>query len=206
MSIGPATLEGSLVRLEPLAMEHLDDLVDAGLRQPGVFRWYIDPVSSPGEMRSWVEKALRRRTAGTDQPFAIIDRGSGRAIGSSRFMSIDRIHHRLEIGSTWLAPWLRGTGHNSEAKLLQLEHAFTTLGAIRVEFKTDSLNEGSRAALLAVGASYEGILRHHMIVSDGRHRHSAYYSIVAQEWPDIRTALLARIERQIGAQPTSTMV
>ncbi len=214
MVVRPVTLSGTLTRLEPLSLDHLDDLVEAGLGQPGVFRWFIDPVDSAAAMRTWIKKALEAQERGAELPFATVDLQTGRAVGSSRYVNVDALHHRLEIGSTWLAPRSRGTGHNSEAKLLQLDHAFDGLGAIRVEFKTDSLNEPSRAALLAIGTTFEGIFRDHMIVHDGRHRHSAYYSIVASEWPAVRSALVARLDRQVKAaraaeeapQATSTMV
>lgn len=203
MVVQPATLTGRSVRLEPLARQHLPDLRVAGLSEPGVFRWYIDPVTTAEELEAWFSAALAEAAQRSSLPFATIDRATGRAVGSSRYLNIDAVHHRLEIGSTWLAPWLRGTGHNSEAKLLQLDHAFGVLGAMRVEFKTDSRNEPSRAALLAIGATFEGIFRHHMIVADGRHRHSAYYSIVAQEWPEVRRLLTARLERQLAGRAAS---
>lgn len=199
MVVEPIILEGRLIRMEPLALHHLADLRVAGLREPGVFRWFIDPVNTESELQGWVQTALAEAASGRSLPFATVDLASGVAVGSSRYLNIDVEHHRLEIGSTWLAPWLRGTGHNSEAKLLQLDHAFGILGAIRVEFKTDSRNDPSRAALLAIGASFEGIFRHHMIVRDGRHRHSAYYSVVAEEWPDVRRALTARLGRQMSS-------
>jgi RimJ/RimL family protein N-acetyltransferase len=113
-------------------------------------------------------------------------------------MNIDRVHHRLEIGSTWLTPALQGAGYNTEAKRLQLTHAFERLGCVRVEFKTDSLNERSRGALLGIGATFEGIFRDHMLRHDGTHRHSAYYSVVEDEWPRVRAHLDARLARQAG--------
>lgn len=195
MVVEPVTLDGRLVRLEPLSLRHLDDLCESGLGGD-VFGWYIDPVEDRRGMRAWIETALRNAETGAELPFATIDRATGCAVGSSRYMNIDRIHHRLEIGSTWVAPRLRGRGFNSAAKLLQLEHAFERQGGVRVEFKTDSLNERSRAALLAVGATFEGIFRDHMIVHDGRLRHSAYYSVVSAEWPAVKAALAARVERQ----------
>ncbi len=196
MRIEPIVLEGKRVRLEPMAQEHLPGLCRAGL-QPGVFRWYVDPVGTGQEMRAWVERALAGGAAGTELPWVTIERSSGSVVGSSRYMNVDPLHHRLEIGSTWLTPALQGSGINTEAKLLQLGHAFESLGAIRVEFKTDSLNERSRGALTAIGATFEGILREHMIVADGRHRHSALYSIVAEEWPDLKQRLEQRVARDL---------
>ncbi len=200
MVVEPITLEGRQVRLEPMSIEHLEALGAAGLGAD-VFRWYIDPVDTPARMRAWVELAVRNQAAGTDLPFTTVERATGRVIGSSRFLNIDRTHHRLEIGSTWITPGLQGAGYNSEAKLLQLDHAFGPLGAIRVEFKTDSLNERSRGALLGIGARFEGIFRNHMICHDGRYRHSAYYAITADEWPDVRRGLEQRLTRQVASAP-----
>jgi N-acetyltransferase len=200
MAVGPVTLEGELVRLEPLSLDHLDDLVTAGLR-PGVFRWFLDPVDSADGMREFVEGALANQAAGSELPFATIERVTGKAVGSTRFLNIDRTHHRLEIGYTWVTTERQGAGLNTEAKLLQLTHAFEDLGCMRVEFKTDSLNERSRGALLGIGSSFEGIFRDHMIRHDGTHRHSAYYSVVEGEWPAVKAGLQARLK----GQRTSTM-
>jgi RimJ/RimL family protein N-acetyltransferase len=195
MVIAPVTLEGRMVRLEPLTLDHLDGLTRSGL-QPGVFRWFLDPVDTPEQMRAWIDTALDGQAGGSELPFVTVERSSGRPVGSTRFMNIDRVHHRLEIGSTWLTPALQGAGHNSEAKRLQLTHAFERLGCIRVEFKTDSLNERSRGALLGIGATFEGIFRDHMLRHDGTHRHSAYYSVVEDEWPRVKAHLDARLARQ----------
>ena len=127
--------------------------------------------------------------------FATVDQDSGRAIGSTRFMSIVPEHRRLEIGWTWVAPAWQRTGANREAKLLMLGHAFDTLGCRRVEFKTDSLNEPSRTALLGIGARFEGIFRNHMVMPDGRMRHSAYYSVIDDEWPAVRAGLERSLAR-----------
>ena len=197
MFIAPVTLEGRTVRLEPLALGHLDALSRSGLH-PGVFRWFLDPVDTPEQMRAWIETALDGQAAGSELPFVTVERSSGRPVGSTRFMNIDRVHHRLEIGSTWLTPALQGAGYNTEAKRLQLTHAFERLGCIRVEFKTDSLNERSRGALLGIGATFEGIFRDHMLRHDGTHRHSAYYSVVEEEWPSVKAHLDARLARQAG--------
>jgi RimJ/RimL family protein N-acetyltransferase len=146
-------------------------------------------------MRSLVEGALAAAQAGTEVPFATVDRASGRVIGSTRFLSIDAHHRRLEIGYTWIAPAWQRTAANTEAKLLMLRHAFDTLGALRVEFKTDSLNERSRAALAAIGATEEGTLRNHMVTDSGRRRHSVYFSVIQEEWPSVRQLLEARLTR-----------
>jgi RimJ/RimL family protein N-acetyltransferase len=151
-------------------------------------------------MRAWLDDACRARDAGTELPFATVDIASGAVLGSTRFMAIAPADRRLEIGWSWLTPRARGTGANSEAKLLQLAHAFEVLGAMRVEFKTDARNERSRAALAAIGATFEGVFRRHMLMADGRVRDSAWYAIVDEDWPDVRSLLQARLAGQVGAR------
>ena len=126
-------------------------------------------------------------------PFATVDRASGRAIGSTRYGNIERVHHRLEIGWTWVARQWQRSAINTEAKYLLLRHAFETLKCIRVELKTDSLNERSRAAILRIGAREEGTFRNHMITASGRIRHTVYFSILDSEWPDIKTRLESKL-------------
>ncbi len=187
--VKPVVLEGARVRLEPLRADHLDDLRLVGL-DPALWRWTIMGPQDEAGLARWVDTALANAEAGTERPFATIDRASGRAIGSSRFMSIAPEHRRLEIGWTWIATAFQRTGSNREAKLLQLSHAFETLGANRVEFKTHARNEQSRNALAGIGATFEGVFRKHVIMPDGSLRDSAYFSVVADEWP----ALKARLE------------
>jgi len=201
--VEPVVLEGDVVRLEPLSLDHLAGLTEVGL-EAELWRWTLSQVSTPGDMRAYVETALAFAAEGSQVPFATVERATGRAIGSTRYMSIEPYHRRLEIGSTWLAtPWQRSAA-NSEAKLLMLRHAFAVLGALRVEFKTDSLNDRSRTALLGIGATEEGILRNHMITDTGRRRHSVYFSVIEEEWPRVRQLLearLARYQRAAQQQP-----
>ena len=131
----------------------------------------------------------RARTQGSEVPFATIDLASERAIGSTRYMTIAPEHRRLEIGWTWLGVAFQRSGVNREAKLLQLSHAFETLGAERVEFKTHARNVASRTALLGIGATFEGVLRHHTIMPDGSNRDSAFYGVIAPEWPAVKARL-----------------
>jgi N-acetyltransferase len=196
--VEPVILEGSVVRLEPLSIDHLPGLTAIGL-DGELWRWTLNVNQTPGEMRGYVEKALAAAEEGTEVPFAIVERSSRRVIGSTRFLSIDPHHRRLEIGYTWIAPAWQRTAVNTEAKLLLLTHAFNALGALRVEFKTDSLNEKSRAALLGIGAKEEGTLRNHMVTDTGRRRHSVYFSVIEEEWPQVRQHLEARLTR-INAQ------
>lgn len=192
--VQPVTLTGSRVRMEPLRREHLDDLRAVAFDEP-IWRWTImGPQDEPGLVR-WVETALANAEAGTERPFATIDLASGRAIGSSRFLSIVPEHRRLEIGWTWVGTAWQRTGVNREAKLLQLTHAFESLGANRVEFKTHVRNERSRNALAALGATFEGVFRQHTIMPDGSLRDSAYFSIISPEWPAVKARLEAGLAR-----------
>jgi N-acetyltransferase len=190
----PVTLDGSLVRLEPLSLDHVPGLAEVGL-DPAIWRWTIARPTSEDELRTWAETAIAARDAGSELPFATIDRATGRPIGSSRYMNIVLEHRRLEIGWTWVAPPFQRTGANREAKLLMLRHAFDTLGCRRVEFKTDSRNEPSRNALLGIGAQFEGIFRNHMVMPEGPMRDSAWYSVIDSEWPAVRAALEAGLRR-----------
>jgi RimJ/RimL family protein N-acetyltransferase len=160
-----------------------------------IWRWMPRLVQSPADMRSYVEAALAARETGAEMPFATVERAANRVVGSSRYMAIEPRHRRLEIGNTWLAPEWQHSAVNTEVKLLMLGHAFNVLGALRVEFKTDALNDRSRAALLAIGATEEGILRWHMLTDSGRKRDSVYFSVIEEEWPRIRQHLEARLAR-----------
>jgi len=188
----PVTLTGQRVRLEPLALEHVDDLAAAG-GDPAIWALTIARPTDRAGIEAWVRTALRGAAAGTEVPFATIDLESGRAVGSTRFLTIVPEHRRLEIGWTWLGVAHQRSGANREAKLLQLTHAFEDLGANRVEFKTDARNEKSRTALLGIGATFEGIFRSHMIMPTGPLRDSAYYSVVATEWPAVKAGLQERL-------------
>jgi RimJ/RimL family protein N-acetyltransferase len=190
--VKPVTLEGSIVRLEPLSPDHLDGLAEVGFDE-SIWRWTLVQPTEINGLRAWVEAAVAQRESGSEMPFATIEAATGRPIGSTRFMSIVPEHRRLEIGWTWVAPAWQRTGANQEAKYLQLRHAFEVLGANRVEFKTDSLNEKANPALLSIGATFEGTFRNHMIMPGGRLRHSNYYSVTREEWPDRKVKLESRI-------------
>ncbi len=192
--VEPIVLEGDRVRLEPLRADHFDDLARVAF-DPPLWRWTIMGPQDEAGLRRWVETALANAGAGIERPFATVDRATGRAIGSSRFLSIVPEHRRLEIGWTWVGTAWQRTGANREAKLLQLTHAFETLGANRVEFKTHARNERSRNALAGIGATFEGVFRNHTIMPDGSLRDSAYFSVIAGEWPAVKAALSARLDR-----------
>jgi N-acetyltransferase len=188
MKIAPVTLEGRHVRLEPLSQAHHANLTAIGLDE-GLWRWIPTPVRTAEEMSSYIDSALEEQARGVSLPFALIDNASGKAIGSTRYGNIDRTHHRVEIGWTWVALAWQRTAVNTEAKYLLLLHAFETLGCIRVELKTDSLNDRSRAAILRIGAREEGTFRNHMITASGRIRHTVYFSILDSEWPAVKSRL-----------------
>ncbi len=195
MTVEPVTLEGDVVRLEPLDPTHVPGLVRIGL-DPETWRWTLTRIETADHLRRYIETALSNAAAGTELPFAIIAREPGLPVGSTRYLNIDRAHRRLEIGYSWIGTGWRGTGVNTETKLLLLEHAFERLAAHRVEFKTDSLNAQSRAALRAIGATEEGTLRNHMITQGGRLRHTVYFSVIDSKWPDVKAHLTHRLERQ----------
>jgi RimJ/RimL family protein N-acetyltransferase len=188
MIVAPVTLEGRHVRLEPLSRAHHADLTAVGLDEQ-LWRWIPVPVRTADEMFAYIDTGLGEQARGISLPFALVEKPSSRAIGSTRYGNIDRTHRRVEIGWTWVAPAWQRTAANTEAKYLLLRHAFETLGCIRVELKTDSLNERSRAAILRIGAREEGTFRNHMITASGRIRHTVYFSILDSEWPDVKSRL-----------------
>jgi len=192
MKVEPAVLHGRHLRLEPLTLAHCAGLTEVGLDEE-LWRWIPVPVVTPRHMAEYVETALKEQAAGTSLPFTQIDAATGKIIGSTRYANIERTHHRVEIGWTWVAPQWQRTGVNTEAKYLLLRHAFETLGCNRVELKTDSLNAKSRAAILRIGAQEEGIFRNHMITSAGRIRHTVYFSILNSEWPEVKHRLEQRL-------------
>jgi RimJ/RimL family protein N-acetyltransferase len=193
--VQPVSLDaGMRVRMEPLAVRHLDDLAKVA-GDAAIWRWTIaGPIDDAG-LRTWLDTALANAEAGSEVPFATIDVATGAAIGSSRFMTIVPEHRRLEIGWTWIGTAYQRTGANRAAKYLQLRHAFETLDAERVEFKTHARNLASRAALLGIGATFEGVLRHHTIMPDGSNRDSAFYGVIASEWPRVKARLEASLAR-----------
>jgi RimJ/RimL family protein N-acetyltransferase len=159
-----------------------------------LWRWIPTPVRTPEDVAAYVELALREQANCVSLPFAQIEKATGRVIGSTRYMNIDRVHHRVEIGCTWIGREWQRTAANTEAKYLLLRHAFETLGCMRVELKTDSLNDKSRAAILRIGAKEEGIFRNHMMTSTGRIRHTVYFSVIDSEWPEVKS----RLERKLN--------
>jgi len=188
-------LAGELVELEPLASDHADELWEAA-QDPRIWQWLANVGSSREYFDRWMETSLAAAEAGEEGVFAARDRRSGALVGSSRYLNVRAADRALEIGWTWLNPAVWQTGVNVEQKLLMFGHAFERLGCVRVELKTDARNERSRAAMAALPAQFEGIMRNHMIVSDVGQRDSAYFSVIDSEWPGVR----ANLERRLGRQ------
>lgn len=193
MQVKPVVLEGQRVRLEPLQLSHAAALY-AACQDPEIWRYmpYKQPAAL-SEMEAWIVLALDAQERGTDVPFAIIDCHVERAVGSTRYLNILPKDRGLEIGWTWLTEAARRTSINTECKYLLLRHACETLGAIRVQLKTDSRNITSQRAIERIGAVKEGILRNHVIMPDGYYRHSVYYSILESEWPTVKAYLEGKL-------------
>ncbi|HET9104071.1 MAG TPA: GNAT family protein [Solirubrobacteraceae bacterium] len=196
------SFSGRLVRLAPLAAEHAEGLV-AAASDADMFAWMpLDMAASSDALRQWLTESLALAEAGSAVPYVILSAEDGRPLGSTRFLELRFEHLRAEIGWTWVTRPAWGTGVNVETKLLLLEHAFERVGLRRVEFKTDARNARSRGALTALGASFEGILRKHMVVREGGARDSAYFSVIDDEWPAVKAGLQARLAKATAAEPT----
>ena len=191
MVVGPVSLVGRLVRLEPLSMAHLSDLAEAA-RYDEVWT-YLDE-ETPGDdqpVAALIREALEERARGERLAFAIVELASGHAVGSISYIDIQRTHHSVEIGWAWLTPSRWRTGLSREAGYLLLRHAFETMGAVRVAFKTDSRNQRSQQAIEGLHATYEGTFHNHRILRDGALRHSRYYSVIREDWPEVSAKLAA---------------
>jgi len=190
----PVALEGSIVRLEPIRREHAQLFWDVASNDlEDLFRWIPYSMRTREDFETLIDRAFAEQERGESVVFAIVERGSGRTIGSTRFMNIDRMNRRVEIGSTWIAPPWQRTAVNTEAKYLMLRHAFEVWRSIRVELKTDALNQRSRNAILRIGAKEEGTLRRHLVTWTGRVRDTVYFSILDSEWPEAKRRLEARM-------------
>ncbi len=197
MTIAPVVLEGRHLRLEPLRQDHFSALAEIAFH-PELWRLSTVLVATEADLHAYIDAALAQQDAGVALPWVTREKSSGKIIGSTRFMDIQPAHKNLEIGATWLArPW-QGTGLNTEAKYLQLRHAFEQWGAMRVALKTHHENLRSQAAMRAIGARQEGIFRNHMVMPGGGIRHSVWFGITREEWPEVKLHLQKRMQRFFG--------
>ena len=195
MEVKPVVLTGKHVRLEPMTEDHAPGLAEIGAGQTFWDFMLYGNINTVDDMRNWVKDILSRAEKGTDLPFVAIHLASGRVAGATRYLNIMPKDRGLEIGGTWYGTEFQRTPVNTECKYLLLQHAFETLGCIRVQLKTDSRNERSQKAIERIGAVKEGVLRNHMILPEGRYRHSVFYSILDTEWPVVKKRLEEMMDR-----------
>lgn len=188
------TLTGNSVVLMPLLTEHAERLLQAA-EDGELWNMKVTVIPGPSTVGQYIATALAGRESGSVMPFAIVRRDTGQIVGSTRFWKIDRKNRKLEIGHTWLSQSVQRSGLNTEMKYLLLEYAFEVMKCVRVQFTTDELNEKSRAAILRIGAKQEGIVRHERIMPDGRKRNSVRFSIIDDEWPEVKAMLSAKMAR-----------
>jgi RimJ/RimL family protein N-acetyltransferase len=200
--IVPVTLSGAHADLVPLSVAHHDQLVEAA-KDGELWKLWYTSVPSPEGMRSEIERRLDLETKGSMLPFTVIEKSTGLAVGMTTYMNIDAENRRLEIGSTWYRVRVQRTAINTECKLLLLTHAFESLNCIAVEFRTSFFNQASRRGIERLGAKLDGILRSHMIHSEGSLRDTCVYSIVASEWPAVRSNLKWQLEKPRPTSPDS---
>jgi len=193
VTLEPVVLQGTYVRLEPLSQHHFEDLLEVGL-DPEIWRWTTERARTPEELRAWIDRALAARDTGAAMPFATVALPYGKAIGGTRFATWSATDRRVEIGWTWIGRDWQRTAVNTEAKYLMLRHAFEVLGCLRVELRTDVGNERSRAAILRIGAKEEGVLRKHSVTASGRVRDTVYYSILDDEWLEVKAGLERKLD------------
>ena len=193
--IKPVVLTGKYVRLEPMTLGHVEPLAEIGVGH-GFWKFMVyGQMETVEDMRGWVTDILKRTEKGTDLPFVAIHLASGRVAGATRYLNIMPNDRGLEVGGTWYGLEFQRTAVNTECKYLLFKHAFETLGAIRMQLKTDLRNERSQKAIERIGAVKEGVLRNHMILPDGIIRHSVFYSILDTEWEGVKKRLEEMLER-----------
>jgi len=190
------TLEGAHVRLEPLRPDHAPMLWEIAKDHLGdLFRWIPYKLESLAEFQEYNARVLDEQARGLSSPFATFQREPNQIVGTTRYMNMDLANRKVEIGSTWIAPQWQRTAINTEAKYLMLRHAFEVWNCMRVELKTDALNQRSRNAILRLGAKEEGTLRKHLLTWNGRQRDSVYFSILDTEWPQVKAQLESKLRR-----------
>jgi RimJ/RimL family protein N-acetyltransferase len=193
MIVRPVTLEGERAKVAPMQLTHVEELFKAG-RSQEIWNYMPMRVKSVDDMRELVLQALASKENGVDLPFVIIDQQSNNIVGSTRFLDISAANRNLEIGWTWLSPEVWRTRINTECKYLLLKHCFEELDTVRVQIKADGRNERSLNAIERIGAKREGTLRKHRIMHDGYIRDTVFFSIIAEEWPEVKE----RLERLLG--------
>lgn len=194
MDTHPITLTGRVIELRPLTEAHVDALSEIGLLQE-IWQWSYLIVRTPDDMRAYIQTALDWQSQGTSIPFATYHLADQCYVGSTRFHTMDHKNRTLEIGHTWIHPRWQRTAVNTEAKYLMLRHAFEVFNCIRIQLKTDALNEKSRSAILRMGGKQEGVFRNHMITWSGRIRDSVFFSIIDSEWPEVKSNLEEKLSR-----------
>ncbi len=195
MDIASIVLDGKHVRLEPLTEEHFSALAQVAF-DADLWRWSTWPrMQTEEDLRDYIQAALKLQRAGNCLAWVTREKSSGRVVGSTRFSDIQPAQGTLELGGTWLIRECQGTGLNVEAKYLQLQHAFETMGAMRVALKTHHQNLRSQAAMRAMGAKEEGTFRNHMRMPDGSVRHSVWFSVIREEWPETKAHLERRMAK-----------
>jgi RimJ/RimL family protein N-acetyltransferase len=191
----PVTLTGRYVRLEPMTEAHIPVLAEIGVGQTFWDFMLYGNMNTEADMANWVRDILSRASRGTDLPFVAVHLASGHVAGATRYLNIMPNDRGLEVGGTWYGTEFQRTAVNTECKYLLLKHAFEALGCIRVQLKTDLRNERSQRAIERIGAVKEGVLRNHMILPDGRIRHSVFYSILDTEWEAVKKRVEGMLER-----------
>ena len=190
----PLTLRGTYATLEPLSHARHDELVEA-VRDGELWKLWYTFIPPPEKMLGDIDQRLAQQERGTMLPFVVVDATSGRAAGMTTYLNVDAANKRVEIGSTWYRKSVQRTALNTECKLMLLRHAFESLGCIAVEFRTHFFNTPSRRAIERVGAKLDGILRNHRLSSDGTLRDTCVYSIIATEWPTVRSHLMYQLDK-----------
>jgi len=197
-ALSPFSLEGRYVRLEPLRPEHATLLWEVAKDHlADLFQWIPYQLNSLEDFQAFNRQVLEEQARGVTIPFSTVERGSNQVVGTTRFMNMDLANRKVEIGSTWIAPRWQRTAVNTEAKYLMLCHAFEVWKCLRVELKTDALNQRSRQAILRLGAKEEGTLRKHMLTYNGRQRDSVYFSILDTEWPQVKARLESKLTQDM---------
>ena len=191
----PITLTGHTVSLVPLSTDH-EAALKLAVQDGNLWKLWYTSIPTPDAMQGEIARRLGLQEAGSMLPFTVLSQPDGRIVGMTTYMNIDSVHRHVEIGSTWYARAAQKTGLNTEAKLLLLAHAFDDLDCIAVEFRTHFMNQASRRAIERLGARLDGILRSHQRASDGSLRDTCCYSIVASEWPMVRSHLRWQMEKQ----------